>query len=77
MKKLKLALESLEVVSFEAVSSERLERGTVLGRESILPADTEFCPESQECDHTLAISCVPDGCMSHEYVTCPWQTEAC
>jgi hypothetical protein len=62
MKKLKLALESLDVASFEVVSPERRERGTVLGNESEPLFSQRFCPQSTQCDVTMAVTCSPAFC---------------
>ena len=61
-KKLKLALESLEVLSFEAVSPERRERGTVLGNDSVVREPSRLCPDTSECDVTMAPSYCPAYC---------------
>ena len=88
MKKLSLALESLEVTSFATVATGRHDRGTVRGA-SVEPAseDPQGCVQitgaapnwctGPECEVTLAISCVRDGCFSWEYETCATCSEAC
>ena len=81
MKKLKLAPESLEVTSFEPLAAERRGRGTVQGASEIQPhTNAQGCVQftgvepnwctGPACDYTLAISCIPDNCMSHERVIC-------
>ena len=68
MNKLKLALDELQVTSFETAAADNGERGTVHGHGPIRYSQQPGCDPftgpctGPGCDVTLMISCVGGGC---------------
>jgi hypothetical protein len=81
MRKLKLEIADLEVVSFQTDIAQD-KGGTVEGYKTVSPTDGHTCPEYPSCDPYVqtcndAATCAPscgdtcyDGCGSH-YSGCP------